>query len=54
MLRGAAGVFFTGGDQLRITGMLGGTEPIGHIPPAEFEGIHYQSQEALTMVGGLN
>ncbi len=30
ILKGAGAVFFTGGDQLRITGMLGGTE-FGHL-----------------------
>jgi putative transposase len=28
-------------------------EPIGYIPPAEFEKLHYQNQEAPVMVAGL-
>ena len=28
-------------------------EPIGDIPPAEFEELHYQRQEAPAMVAGL-
>jgi len=28
-------------------------EPIGNVPPAEFEVLHYQSQEAPAMVAGL-
>jgi len=28
-------------------------EPIGYIPPAEFEELHYQKQEAPVMVAGL-
>ncbi len=29
-------------------------EPIGYIPPDEFERIHYQNQEHMDMVAGLN
>jgi len=29
-------------------------EPIGYIPPDEFERIHYQNQEHMAMVAGLN
>jgi putative transposase len=29
-------------------------EPIGNVPPVEFEQANYQSQEALAMVAGLN
>jgi transposase InsO family protein len=29
-------------------------EPIGHIPPAEFEAFYHQCQEAPAMVAGLN
>jgi len=28
-------------------------EPIGHVPPAEFEELHYRKQEALALVAGL-
>ena len=28
-------------------------EPIGDIPPAEFEELHYENQEAPGMVAGL-
>jgi len=28
-------------------------EPIGNIPPAEFEELYYQCQEAPVMVAGL-
>jgi len=28
-------------------------EPIGHIPPAEYEEVYYQSQEAPAMVAGV-
>ncbi len=29
-------------------------EPIGNVPPVEFEQAYYQSQEAPAMVAGLN
>jgi len=28
-------------------------EPIGYVPPAEFEELHYQRQEALALMAGL-
>jgi putative transposase len=28
-------------------------EPIGYLPPAEFEELHYETQESLAMVAGL-
>jgi hypothetical protein len=31
-----------------------GVEPIGNIPPVEFEEIYYQSQKISAMVVGLN
>jgi hypothetical protein len=30
-----------------------GVEPIGHVPPVEFEEAYYRSQEAAAMVAGL-
>ena len=29
-------------------------EPIGYVPPDEFERIHYKNQEHMAMVVGLN
>ena len=29
-------------------------EPIGHIPPVEYEALYYQQQETPAMVAGLN
>ena len=29
-------------------------QPIGYVPPDEFERIHYQNQEHMAMVAGLN
>ena len=29
-------------------------EPIGHIPPAEFEELHYQNQPSALIEAGLN
>ena len=29
-------------------------EPIGNIPPVEYEELYYQQQEAPAMVAGLN
>ncbi len=29
-------------------------EPIGYIPPDEFERIHYQDQKHMAMIAGLN
>jgi len=28
-------------------------EPIGYLPPAEFEELHYEGQQGLAMVAGL-
>ena len=28
-------------------------EPIGYVPPAEFEELHYQREEGLALVAGL-
>jgi len=28
-------------------------EPIGYVPPAQFEELHYQRQEALALMAGL-
>lgn len=39
MIRGATGVFFTGGDQLRITSALGGTALLSAMEEAHLQGL---------------